>query len=299
MWFKNLRIYRLTGAVDLSVERLEAELAHHAFQPCGKTEFSRFGWVPPLGKHGTMLTHAVGKFTMLCARRQEKILPAAAVNEMVEEKVEAFEAAEARSVYRRERARLKDEVVLTLLPRALTRSSLIYAYVDADRKLLVVDAPTPAKAEDFLESLRAAVVELPVVPLVCERDVADVMTHWVQHGAPQRFELDNECELQNRRESRNVVRCRNQELESKEVLEHIRAGKRVMQLAAVWRQALRFVLTEDLAIKRLRFEDKITAEAEGPDDDAAAQFDQDFAVMTVQLRAFIDELVAEFGGLQD
>ena len=65
MWFKNLRIYRLTGTVDVSVERLEAELAEHTFVPCGKAEFSRFGWVPPLGRHGEMLTHAVGPFTMI------------------------------------------------------------------------------------------------------------------------------------------------------------------------------------------------------------------------------------------
>ncbi|MEL7448702.1 MAG: recombination-associated protein RdgC [Pseudomonadota bacterium] len=299
MWFKNLRIYRLTGTVDVSVDRLETELAKHAFVPCGKAEFSRFGWVPPLGRHGEMLTHAVGPFTMICARRQEKILPAAAINEMVDEKVEAFEAAEARSIYRRERIRLKDEVVLTLLPRALTRSSLMYAYFDTQQKLLIIDAATPAKAEDFLESLRAVLVELPVVPLVVQSDVSDILTRWVEHGAPQRFDLDDECELQSRRESRNVVRCRNQELESAEILSHLKAGKRVMQLAAVWRQAIRFVLSEDLAIKRLRFEDKIRNEAEGPDDDEVAQFDQDFAVMTVQLRAFIDDLVSEFGGLEE
>lgn len=298
MWFKNLRIYRLNGTVDVSVERLEAELAKHQFQPCGKVEFSRFGWVPPLGRHGEMLTHAVGHYTMICARKQEKILPAGAVNEMVDEKIEAFEAAEARSIYRRERSRLKDEVIHSLLPRALTRSTLMFAYFDTRSNLLVIDSSSPSKAEDFLESLRAALVELPVVPLVCKSDVADVMTRWVQHGAPERFDLDNECELQNRRESSNVIRCRNQELETSEIAAHIKAGKRVMQLAAIWRQAIRFVLTEDFALKRLRFEDKIQNEAEGPVDDPAAQFDQDFAVMTVQLRALLDDLVAEFGGLE-
>ena len=139
---------------------------------------------------------------------------------------------------------------------------------------------------------------LPVVPLKCHGDAANIMTHWLQDRTPKGFELDNECKLQNPRESKNVVRCKNQELESDEILSHLKAGKRVVQLALVWREAISFILADDFSIKRLRFEDIIQQQAEGEDNDKATQFDQDFAVMTLQLHQFIKALLEEFGGLE-
>ena len=124
------------------------------------------------------------------------------------------------------------------------------------------------------------------------------MTHWLQGRIPDNFELDNECQLQNPRESRNIIRCINQDLESTEVLNHLKAGKRVIQLAMVWRDAIRFILADDFSIKRLRFEDIIQQQAEGDANDRATQFDQDFAVMYLQLHQFIKELLEEFGGIE-
>ena len=235
---------------------------------------------------------------MLCARKQEKILPPAAINEIVEEKVLDFEANQARSVYRTEKRNIKEEVIHTLLPRALTRSFRIYAYFAPKQKLLIIDAASTNKAEEFLEHLRATLGSLPVVPLSCHNDAANIMTHWLKERAPATFELDNECELQNPRESKNIIRCKNQELESTEVLSHLKAGKRVTQLALIWRNAIRFVLSEDFSIKRLRFEDIIQEQAEGDADDNATRFDQDFAVMSLQLSEFVDELLQEFGGIE-
>ena len=91
MWFKNLRVYRFSEKMNLSGDVLEEQLGNHPFNPCNKMDFSSLGWVPPMGKEGEMLTHTVGPYSLLCARKQEKIIPAAAVNEMVEEKVSELE----------------------------------------------------------------------------------------------------------------------------------------------------------------------------------------------------------------
>ena len=298
MWFKNLRIYRFSKKIDLSPETLEAALQEQSFNPCTNMDFSRYGWVPPLGRDSEMYTHSCGGYTMICARKQEKILPSAAINELVEEKIYAFEAEQARSVYRKEKRTFKDDVIHSLLPRALTRSFLVYAYFDPKEMLLIIDSASLNKAEEFMDHLRATLGSLSVVPLKCHGDAANIMTHWLQDRMPDSIELDNECELQNPRESKNIVRCKNQELESAEISGHLKAGKRVIQLALVWRDAIRFVLSEDFSIKRLRFEDIVQEQAEGDDNDKATQFDQDFAVMTLQLHSFIKELLEEFGGIE-
>ncbi len=297
MWFKNLRIYKLTRKIDLSIENLEEALTGQAFQPCGSLDFSRFGWIPPLGKHGSMLTHSCNGQIMLCARKQEKIIPPAAVNEIVEEKTTELETEHERSIFRKERLNLKDDAIHSLLPRALTKSSLTFAYINPQQQWLVIDAASINRAEEFLDHLRASLGELPVLPLACNNDVAEVMTRWLKQHTPKGFELDRECELQNMREGKNTVRCKNQELESEEVLSHIKAGKRVIQLGLVWRDAIRFMLGEDLVLKRVKFEDAIQQQAASDADDVVSQFDQDFAVMSYQLNQFVEELLAALGGI--
>ena len=298
MWFKNLHIYRFNKPFDYSAESLERVLQEQTFEACGNHDFSRYGWVPPLGRHSEMLTHSCNGYIMICARKQEKILPAAAVNEQVEEKVVELEASQGRNVYRKEKRNIKEDVIHTLLPRALTRSFHLYAYFAPKQKLLIIDTPSSTKAEEFLEHLRASLGSLPVVPLACHSDAAEIMTQWLQGRAPDGFDLDRECELRNLMESSNIVRCRGQELESDEVLGHIKAGKRVIQLAVNWREAIHFLLTEDFRIKRLKFDDRIREEAQSEEQDFAVQFDQDFAVMTLQLSHLIDELLEAFGGLE-
>ena len=297
MWFKNLRIYRVTQKIDLSAERLEAELLNQAFKPCSSLDFSRYGWVPPLGQHSEMLTHSCDGNIMICARKQEKILPAAAINELVDEKAMELESQNARKIFRKERLNLKDDAIHTLLPRALTKSSLTFAYFSPKTKMLIIDAASVNKAEEFLDHLRATLVTLPVLPLSCTGDVSEIMTRWIKQHPAKGFELDDECELQSARESKNTIRCKNQELESDEIMNHIKAGKRVIQLAINWKDAIRFMLSEDFSIKRIRFDDIVQEQAQGDADDFATQFDQDFSIMALQINQFLEELLEAFGGV--
>ena len=127
MWFKNLYIYRFTKPFELSPEEISEQLTEFEFQPCESQELSRTGWVPPLGRHGSDLVHVNGGNIMLCAKRQDKLLPASVVAEEVEQQIEMIEEAEARSVGRKEKQSLKEEMIFTLMPKAFVRSSLQYA----------------------------------------------------------------------------------------------------------------------------------------------------------------------------
>jgi len=52
-----------------------------------------------------------------------------------------------------------------------------------------------------------------------------------------------------------------------------------------------------LSIKRLRFEDIITDEAEdAPADDPATRFDLDFSLMTLELSDFLPSMLHALGG---
>jgi len=67
----------------------------------------------------------------------------------------------------------------------------------------------------------------------------------------------------------------------------------------LWNNQLSCSIAEDLTIKRLRFEE-IKEELESFDEESPAQkFDQEFALMTLQLSAFFKSLFEAFGGLED
>ncbi len=300
MWFKNLRLYRLTQDFTLPAEDLHHRLSEHCFQPCGSLDLHKYGWVPPLGQDGSEYVHTAGGYIMVCARRQEKVLPAAVVNEHLEEKALAISAEQGRPVGRKERRDLKDEIVFSLLPRAFAKSSLDYAYIAPRERLVVVNAASAKRGEELLSALREALGSLPAVPLVPRQAPPQMMTHWLRDGdLPAEWELGEECELRGGRDDR-VVRLKNQDLQADEVRAHLDSGMHVTRLALCWREGVQLVLDEQFALKRLKFADAIVERAgEGNPGSRAEAFDADFAVMTVELTALIRDLLAAFGGVED
>lgn len=301
MWFKNLYLFRLTQPFTLEHDALNKALSADEFRPVGKAVPFSMGWASPLGRDGDQLCHTVGRYSMICAQKEERILPASVVNEQLADKVAQIEAKEARPVRRKEKLQLKEELIMTLLPQAFTRSTRTYAYVDRKAGWLVVDVGSSARAEDLVALLRSSMEGSGAVLSArlpnTETSPRVMMTHWLRgEGIPAGFELGDEYELQDADTEGGVVRCRRQDPFAEEIQSHLQAGKQVTKLALTWRERLEFVVGEDLAIKRLRFTDTVKQELDSNYDDPVEQFDSDFAFMTVELSAFIDELIAAFGG---
>jgi len=298
MWFKNLRLYRLTKPFTLSAEALHEQLLTKAFNPCHSTVPFSYGWVSPLGRHGEQLTHAANAYIMVCARREEKVLPASVVREFVTEKVTAIEEQEARSVRRKERDQIKEEVLLDLLPRAFSRSSHTFAYLDPKNGWLVVDVASASKAEDLVSLLRESLGGLPVVLPSVNIPPTREFTQWLRNqSAPSGFVIEDRCELRDPKEEGGVVRCTRQDLSAEEVMSHLTAGKQVTKLAIEWNERLSCILTDDLTVQRLRFLDVIQEAAQEVEaDDEATRFDADFALMSLELARFVPALLEAFGG---
>ena len=117
MLFRNLQLFRFTKEFTLSPEELEARLSNEAFIPCGNQQSSSFGWVEPLGKTGQMLTHTTNERIMICARKEERLLPASVIRETVEVQAEQIEADQGRRVFPSEKKRLKEEAGHQTWPR--------------------------------------------------------------------------------------------------------------------------------------------------------------------------------------
>ena len=298
MWFKNVRAYRLTGPFELTPEQMQEQMEASLYRPCGKTQPLALGWVPPLGGETQALVHAVNRRFLLCARREEKLLPATVVREQLAEKVEQIEQEQGRKVYRKERLNLKEEIVQDCLPRAFSRSVLIYAYIDTRANWLFVDSASANRAEEILNLLRECIGSLPLLLPQVNHSPAATMTSWLQQRSlPEDLEFAQDCELRDPTEDGGVVRCRGIELPGEEVDVHLQAGKQVVRLALNWDEQLSMVLAEDLCIRRLRFADELMAENEDlPEADPAARLDADFALMSEAVSGLQERLLSWFGG---
>ncbi len=298
MWFKNIRAYRLTSPFTLTPEQLAEQLSQRAFTPCAKSQALALGWVPPLGGEDGELVHAAAGRMLVKLKREEKLLPSTVVRELLEEKVAEIEAGQARKVYRKERLNLKDEIIQDCLPRAFTRSTSVYAYVDTKANWVFVDAASANRAEELLNLLRECIGSFPVLlPQVNSAPVA-VMTGWLLHrNLPQDFELGQECELREPGEEGGVVRCRGVDLLSEEVETHLHAGKQVARLSLGWDERLQLVLAEDLCLRRLKFADELMKENEDiAEGDEAARMDADFALMADAIGTLQERILTLFGG---
>jgi len=298
MWFKNLSIFRLTEDFTLAPADLEQKLEQMAFRPCGSHEEFTFGWTSPLGKSSEQLVHSANGFLMLCGKKEERVLPASVVNEMLQEKILETEEQQGRKLAKKERTALKDELVFELLPRAFTFSNKTYAYIDPKGGWLIVDAASAKKAEDLLSSLRKCLGSLPAVSLNTIEKPVKVMTEWlINNQAPNDITIEDECELRSPEEEGGIIRCKRHDLSLPEIKNHLDTGKEVIKLAVNWADRIAFIIDENLAVKRLKFLDLIQDQvADTESGSEAEQFDVDFSIMSLELSNFLPRLLELFGG---
>lgn len=298
LWFKNILVYRLNKEIALSMDELEQQLASLTFTPCSSQDMTRTGWVSPMGDRGEALIHVAGKQVMICARKEDKILPATVIKNALQDKVEKLEGEQGRKLKKTEKATLKDEVVHTLLPRAFSKFSQTFIWLDLEKQLVIVDSSSAKRAEDNLALLRKTLGSLPVVPLNFNESVELKMTEWVRSGElPAGFTLMDEAELKAVLDEGGVIRCKKQELVSDEIATHIEAGKFVTKLSVDWEDRLQFMLCDDGSIKRIKFSETLREQNDDIDKaDFAQRFDADFILMTGELSALIERVTEVLGG---
>ncbi len=303
MWFKNLMIYSFTEELTIDNKKLEESLEKTRFSPCGSQELSSYGWSAPMGRHGESLHHSGSGFILLCAKKEERILPASVIRDFVMEKVNRIEEEQMRKVRKKERDDIKDEIMMELTPKAFTRSSRTFALLAPAQGYLLVDAGSAKKADEFTAYLRKSLGSLPVRPVMVNDAPASLFTAWLdgKMEPPADLTIGTECELNAGDDEGGVVRCSKHQLtDSDEIRAHLNAGKFVVKLGLEWQESLSFVLDNELNVKKLRFSDELQEKA--ADDgsaDAAAEFDAQFTLSSLELAKFVPALVDMFGGLQE
>lgn len=296
MWFKQISFYLLDTAKLPDADTLAEALGRSGFTPVGGLDWFSEGFAAPVS-FSPELVFPAGETLRIALKKEEKVLPAGVIRDILEEKVAEIRDTEARSVGRKEKQELKEQITDELLPRAFTRSSRTEALFDRQRGILLVNHASPAKAEALLTKLREALGGLEARLPAANQSPSSLMTGWLLKGGGEGgFELDDMCELKGSGDIVPTVRISKQDLTADEVAVHVKNGKTVTQLGLVWREQIAFVLTQDFTLKRVQYLDVLQEEAETHGDDAASLTFASQMLMSEALGNMIGELAAHLGG---
>lgn len=295
MWFKNLSLFRLPEDFALP-ENLDDKLAEHVLTPIGKVELSARGFVPVLGGDAVGLTHNLSGATLMCLGSEDKILPAGVIRDEVNKRVAALQENSGRNLGKRQREQIKDEVIGELVGRAFVKTGRTYGYLDLSQRVLIVNSSSDKAAEALIGKLREAVGTFAVEPVATEQSLAVIMSEWLKQGsAANGFVLGDEAELRDPVETKTTVKVKRHDLTLDEVKDHVLSGKQVSQLGLIFDDRLGFTLDDKLKVRKLKFLDLVLDEIKDTSgEDAAAEFDARFALMTLEVRRLLDALHQAF-----
>jgi recombination associated protein RdgC len=297
--FKNVMLYRIGADWPRSAEQWEEALAAEPFAECGASQQKSSGWVPPRGEaHGALVESVDGQWiARFCL--ETKSVPGDAVRRRAQEVIEQIEKTTGRKPGKKEARDIRDDALIALLPQAFPRRSQITAWIDPQRRWLVLDAGAQGKADELISSLaRVAGRGFEVGLLQTVQSPQGAMAAWLADergdALPHAFNVERECELKGSGDEPAVVKFTRHPLLTDEVRQHIAEGKLPTRLALGWAGRVGFVLTQALQLKKIAFEEGVFEEGSKSGDDD--RFDADVALATGELGGLMGDLIEALGG---
>lgn len=287
MWFKNAQIFQLKDTESLDTNELINKIPEFPLKECGSQEEFSFGWLP-LIRNSEQWSLASDHCLLFRAGKEEKVLPSAVVREELEAKVAEIELIEGRKVGRKEQSDMKEELVFTLRPKAFSKRTDIWAYIDLKAKILVLNSTNASMTEQLFKHLQTTLGSFPMTPLQAQVSPSSLMTDWlVKNEVPTSLETGDECEIQDASEDKATIRFKSLEPLSEDVTRHLQQGMAVKNLALRWSDKLSFVLHDDLTLRKIKFDDALK-EAAFNDSQGGGLSDMDanFSLMSLTMREF-------------
>ena len=287
MFFRNLTLFRFPASINF--DNLETQLADAVLKPVGPMELSSRGFISPFGRAGgdeAGLMHRIEDSIWLTVGGEDKLLPSSVVNDLLQKKVDEFEAKNARRPGGKMRRQMKDDLVMELLPRAFVRPTRTDALIDLKHGVIAIDTSSRKVAEAVVSQIREALGSFPALPINAEVAPRAVMTGWIAGDElPEGLSLGDECELRDPADSGAVVKVQRMELAGEEIDTHLEAGKQVARLALMLDDHAGFVLGEDLVLRKFKLLDGAVEQLESSErDDIRAELDARFALMAGEFK---------------
>jgi len=293
--FRNLRFYRVTSPWPESEEQLSDMLSTNAFSPCGSFAERSAGWEAPTNIEDAPLCRRLNGADLLQLRTQSRVLPVAAVNEALEDRLAEFRTRMKLEPTRSEVRRLKEETRDKLLPAALVKSERSRACFIHSESLLVIDAGTVTRAEWLIDQLRSCFDQFYCTPLTFNNSPADLLTGIFMGDSPLGFSLGRECRMQDVSDRKSVVTWRDFELSDHSIRQHVVEGMGITHLGVGFDEVMTCVIDQEGVISKVKFIEGEAIDTWGAED-PTAKLDADLVLLTGAVRRLLEDLKKLLGG---
>ncbi|MES2205117.1 MAG: recombination-associated protein RdgC [Pseudomonadota bacterium] len=294
MLFKQAQLFSFNKTIPTQLSSLLPKLESLTFKSCPPSFASSHGWVIPTKDKDAPLVYSMGHYLLLSLQFEEKVLPAGVIKKELETKIDELQQKEDRKIYSKEKKNLRDEVTMTLLPKAFTQISQIYALVDTKHQRLITNTLQADKTKTLLSAFKKC-FDIDITPLKLKK-IPYLLTQWVkQNDAPEGIEILDQCFLQDPNAVKRNIRAQSQSLSSPPLQALIDSGLEVKQLLLGWQDAVTFTLTEHMHLKNIRLADELINDAdEAASESALDRFNTDFILMTKTLEPLFLTLIEQF-----
>lgn len=292
MDIRSITWFKIDQPIAQNTAEIEELLSNKVCKPCPSNEPESFGWVSPFGETSEVLAHSSSHYLLLTAQKETRLLPASVIKDVVNEKVSVIEQTEGRIVTRKEKSRIKEEAMFTLLPKAFIKKTQTKLYIDTKNQLLAVCCSSKAQTDQVTQLLRTTLGSLKITPLTTKLDLSSLMSKWLlETNPPENLQIGNDCQMNDITKEQGSVKFDKHDLTDASVLRHLKEGKSVSQLALIWQEAVSFTLTKDLTITKIKWLELETLES-GPLDnsDPAQMLDANFILMSGILANIINTI---------
>ncbi len=295
MFFKTIQAFQLKDIEAINFTAIEQALPEHQLQEVGAQDEFTFGTLP-LVRNSECWSIVSNDCMLIRFGKEEKNLPAAVVREALDTKVAEIELVEGRKVGRKEKADIKEELIFTLRPKAFAKRSDVWLFIDKKAELLVLNTTNASMTEQSFKHLQVMLGSFPMVPLQAQVSPAGIMTDWLmKNDLPASLETGDNCVIKDTASASTKATFNSFEPLSEDVTRHLEQGMQVKSLALRYSDKLSFVLSDDLTLKSIKWDDTLKESAfndsQGGD---MSDMDAEFALMSLTVREFFNEHFAKW-----
>ncbi|WP_051555264.1 recombination-associated protein RdgC [Legionella fairfieldensis] len=297
MWFNNAMIYHyeMNDKVDLT-----SLLAEDVLKSCPPHARFIYGWLPALTDE---LVQEVAGCSLICLGKEERILPNGVIKRLLAERIQMIETQQGRTIKRAEKAQLAEDLEFELLPKSFCIQKRLMALLDKVTHRLIINASSANQASQLTALLRKSIPGIHMEPLVPAENLALRFAQWINNPAllSSNFQLASDCLLFALDDEKKRISCKGYEMPAEEIITLLSQGLAAAEISLIWNERIQFTLTHDLNIKRLKCLDYLIDEFNEIHqlEEDFQQRDAELTLLSGELRALTNDLLAEFTPTQD
>lgn len=285
MIFNQLAVFSIQSIPQTSTAELEELLNEKPFVPTLSQQIETTGWHTLINQRTLWSTEDT---TLLKMRREQRSVPPGVIRDVTEQRCADIEPKPGRE----EQLKIKEAVLLELLPQAFPTRQDSYLLIDHKHQQLWVNQTADKRISQLTTLLRDSLEPkggLQIQPLLGTEPLNARLSNWLLNGPPAGFELGDSAKLVDPNEGGQVTISR-LGLPDDNVLAHLRDGLSAEQLELVFQDQIRFTLKADGHLTKIKV---LTETDDMPDmdlDDPAVRFEADLRLITAQIRGLIHAL---------